>query len=160
MSYKVTATLAAAMLNALKAGLDGGRLYIFAGAAPASPDAALDMVGMHTQVAALSVGGDDVTGLTFDTATGDLLPKNGTESWDATIALDGSDAGPTVTPTFFRFCEVGDTGRDAAVSLRLQGTVGGPASTADLKLGASTVTDNGTNTVGVAICNVRLSSLG
>ncbi len=163
MSYKVTPTLAAAMLNALKAQLDGGRIYIFAGAVPTDASEALDMVTEHTELAELTLNGGGVTGLTFDTTTSALISKAVAEVWSGLVAFDGF-AGPgpgTLTPTFFRFCESGDDGRgDGAGLARLQGTVGGPASAADGRLGSDTLTDNAANTTGASIFTVSLSSFG
>lgn len=160
MSYKITDDLAAAMLTAFKTEIDGGFLYLFAGSVPATPDLALDMGSDHTEVAMLSVDDDGVTGLTFDAASGAVIAKD-SDVWEGTIAFDGfEDAEVTLTPTFFRFCAAGDDGRAAATTPRLQGTVGGPASTADLRLATDDVTANGTNTVSAAMFNFRVSGLG
>lgn len=163
MSYKVTPTLAAAMLNALKAQLDGGRIYIFAGAVPTDASEALDMVTEHTELAELTLNGGGVTGLTFDTTTSALISKAVAEVWSGLVAFDGADGpGPgTLTQTFFRFCEDGDNGRGAGTGLsRIQGTCGGPASTADGRLGSDTLTDNGVNTTGASIFTLSLASFG
>lgn len=158
--YLATSQLLDAMLDALKSELDGGFLYIFAGTLPANAAAALDTGAIHTQVAQLTESNDGTTGLTFETAAGGLLVKEGTETWEATITFDGADAAETtLTPTFFRFCPTGDDGRGAASGPRLQGTVGGPSSGMDLRLGADTLTDNGTNTVGVGIFEVGIGSV-
>ena len=160
MSYKITDDLAAAMLTAFKTEIDGGFLFLFAGPVPASPDLALDMGAEHTQVALLSVDDDGVTGLEFAAAAGAVISKN-SDVWEGTVAFDGfEDAEVTLTPTFFRFCAAGDNGRTLASTPRLQGTVGGPASTADLRLASDDVTANGTNTVSAAMFNFRVSGLG
>ena len=149
------------MLDALADALDPGFVFVFAGTMPATASEALNMGTTHTEVAKLSVGGDGVTGLTFEDAVGPVLSKETTQDWEGLINLDGFDAGPTVTPTFFRFCASGDNGRTLNTSTaRLQGTVGGPASTADMKLAADTATDNGVNTLIAAGFNVRLSNIG
>lgn len=161
MSYKLTPSLSQSMATAVKSALDGGRLYLFAGPVPASPEDALDMVASHTRLAVLTVDNDGATGLTFDAATGGLLPKAAAEEWLGTVLFSGKDDGLTeLAPTFFRFGAAGDTCESATTDPRLQGTVGGPASAADLKLGAATLIENGTNTVGVAVFNVRVESQG
>ncbi len=160
MSYKVTNDLAELMVAPMKTALDGGRLYVFAGALPALPSDALNMATTHTQLAEYTIDGLGATGLTFAAAVDSLLAKNPSEDWEATVTFDGFVAAPgPATPTFFRFCPSGDDGRGAANTPRLQGTCGGPSSSADLRLGSTTLTDNGTNTTSVLSFNVRLSSL-
>lgn len=160
MAYKITDDLARTMLDAFKSEMDLGFCYIFTGAVPATPDLALDMGATHTQVAMLSVDDDGVTGLAFSAPAGAVVAKNG-DVWEGTIAFDGFEDGETtLTPTFFRFCAAGDNGRGAASTPRLQGTVGGPSSTADLRLASDDVTANGTNTIAAAMFNFRLSGLG
>lgn len=159
MSYKASSALAEAMLDAVKSSLDGGFIFIFSGAVPTQAADALNIAAVHTQVAKLSVSGG-ATGLTFEVADGAVVSKETTEVWSGLVLFDGfENAATTLTPTFFRFCPAGDTGRGAGSGARLQGTVGGPGSTADMKLAGPTVTDNGSNTVGADLFNVRLSSL-
>lgn len=151
MAIKVSLGLRNALLSTggVKENLDAGFLFIFAGPVPADADAALDMVTSHTQVAKITVGDDGTTGLTFESPVNAVLNKTAAESWEGTIALDGFDAGPTVTPSFFRFVSSADTGRTAGstTAKRIQGTAGGPSSGADLDVGSDTVTDNGTNSI-------------
>lgn len=137
---------AQAALAALKAELDGGNLYLFAGPVPADADDALDMGASHTQIAKFTESNDGTTGLTFDAPAGAGMSKAAAEVWEALVAFDGvEDSETTLTPTFWRFCTAGDDGRAAATDARLQGTAGGP--TTDLPCAAQT--DNGTNTVSV-----------
>lgn len=158
--FKITDDLAAAMLTAFKTEMDLGFIYIFSGSVPATPDLALDMVTDHTQLAKLSVDDDGVTGLTFAAASGAVISKDA-DVWEGTILFDGfEDVETTLTPTFFRFCATGDDGRTSASTPRLQGTVGGPTSTADMRLASDDVTANGTNTVSAAMFNFRVSGLG
>lgn len=148
-------------LNAVKSALDGGFIFVFAGPVPAGPDAALNMATTHTQVAMFSVDGDGVTGLTFDTPAGSPLQKDPSELWKGVIAFDGVDDGEsTLTPSFWRFCPSGDDGRGAGSGPRLQGTCGGPSSSADMRFMASTVTANGSNELGVAVFDYSLNLLG
>lgn len=144
--------LANLMLSTLKDQLDGGFLYIFAGSVPADADDALDMLNEHTQLVMLTVGNDGITGLTFDAPVGGVLAKAAGEDWVGTVTFDGADGTmPTLTPTFYRFCANGDNGRSAgSATPRLQGTVGGPASSARIKLDTDTVTANGSNTKGLS----------
>ena len=147
MSNKISTAAAEAALAAIKAGLDGGNAHIFSGPVPA--DAADALGGSHTLLATLSLDGVG-GGLTFAAPTGTLLPKTPTEEWVGEVLASG-------TPTFFRFTEAGDNPTSAGSgSYRLQGTAGGPSSSADMRLGADSLTANGTNTVGVPIFNVRL----
>lgn len=144
--------LANLMLSALKDQLDGGFLYIFAGPVPADADDALDMGADHTQVIALTNNNDGITGLTFDAPVGGILSKAASEDWVGTVTFDGADGSmSTLAPTFYRFCASSDDGRSAGgLTPRLQGTVGGPASSARIKLDTDTVTANGSNTKGLS----------
>lgn len=146
-------------LAAVKTAMDGGKIYFYAGAAPATADIALDMVATHTELAVVTVDGSG-TGLTFDAPTGGTLPKAAAETWEGLIAFDGKDeTETTLTATFFRFCPTGDDGRGAgAANARIQGTIGGASSGADLKLTSTTLTRNGSNTTGASIFNITLSS--
>lgn len=155
---KMTNALAAAANNALRTALNGGRLYYFSGPVPAEAGDALDMVDDHTELVEFTLDGAGVTGLTFATSTGTVLSKTGAETWSGLVDFDGKDAAsPTLTPTFFRFCPAGDNGRGASAGARLQGTIGGPASTAELKLtDGTTVTDNGSNTRSLPVFNIEL----
>jgi len=153
----ITATLATAALLEIKNALDGGFLYIYAGPVPADATEALDMVSSHTELVVLSVDGDGVTGLTFASPVGSTLPKSSGEVWKGTIAFDGAEAAETdLTPTFFRFCAAGDDGRgDGTGLVRIQGSVGGPTSSAQMVLGTATLTSG--NEQVVSIFNVTLT---
>ena len=133
-------------LAAIKAALDGGNLYLFAGPVPADADDALNMGASHTQIAKFTESNDGTTGLTFNAPAGAGMAKAPAEAWEALVAFDGAEDGDTtLAPTFWRFCASGDNGRGAAAGPRLQGTAGGP--TTDLP--CADQTDNGTNTVSV-----------
>lgn len=158
MSYKATPQALDAMLAMLKSDLDGGTVYVFAGPVPAEAGAALDM-GQHTQVARFTLNGDGATGLTFDAPSDGALPKPGAAVWEGLVAFEGAQAGQSsLAPTFFRFGKTGDNCRASTTAARLQGTAGGPSSSANMKLTSTTATANGTNRIGAAIFNVRLTS--
>ena len=160
MAYKITTAMSEAMLAAFTNEMDLGFLFLFSGAVPADASAALNMATTHTQVAKLTVDDDGTTGLSFGTPSGDAVGK-AVDVWEATIAFDGFEDGETtLAPTFFRFCPPADNGRASASTPRLQGTVGGPLSTADMRLVSDTVTANGTNTLTCALFNFRLTGLG
>ncbi|MGH8073635.1 MAG: hypothetical protein ACREO4_06130 [Lysobacter sp.] len=160
MSYKASNELAELMLGAVKTALDGGTLTIFSGSVPADAGEALDLVADHTILAVLTVDNDGTTGLTFDAAVEAVVAKAAAESWEGTIAFSGTEeTEDSLAPTFWRFCASGDAGTGLGSGPRIQGTAGGPASSADVKLGADTFTDNGVNTAGLSVFNVRLSAL-
>ncbi|MGL6290507.1 MAG: hypothetical protein ACRC2H_07475 [Silanimonas sp.] len=147
MAVSISPALLADMNAALKTALDGGFIYVFAGTVPTSENDALNMSTVHTQLLRLSLNGGS-TGLTLQTPTGDTIIKTPSEVWSGLIAFDGANAASTtLTPTFYRFCPTADTGRTANTSAkRIQGSVGGPSSSADLIFGTDTLTRNGTNT--------------
>lgn len=96
--------------------LDGGFVHIYTGAVPASADAA---IGSATLLCKLSVGGDDVTPLTFEsTAPGGILSKKASENWTGNNLVSG-------TPTFFRYVLDGDAGDASTTAIRFQGSAGG-----------------------------------
>lgn len=158
---KITNTLSADALNAIKDALDGGRMYYFAGPVPAEAGDALDMDNSHTEVVMMTEGDDGATGLTFETSAGGTLSKTASESWVGTVTFSGAeDSETSLTPTFARFCADGDNGRDAGTGPRLQCTIGGPGSSAEIKLSdGTTVTDNGANTRSLAVFSVNMSAL-
>lgn len=143
------ATTSEVALTAIKTALDGGRMYWFSGAVPASAEAALDMVTEHTQLVEMTKNGDGVTGLTFDPPSGNSMLKASAEVWRGLIAFDGAEAAATtLTATFYRFCAAGDNGRGAATGPRLQGTIG-PAGS-DIPMASAALTANGANTQGMS----------
>lgn len=142
----ISNTLGQAALTAIRTALNGGNLYLYAGAVPADADDALNMATTHTQLCKFTESDDGTTGLTFDAASGAGMTKATAEAWESTINFVGYEsAASTLTPTFWRFCTAGDNGQGAAASPRLQGTAGGPFT--DLPCGD--LTDNGTNTLSV-----------
>lgn len=150
--------------SSVKEQLDDGFIYLFSGPVPADADAALDMVNDHTLLA--KIAADEpavdagVTGLKFAaSATNGALPKDSTQTWAAVVHFVGKDAaqagvGP-LTATFFRFCSAADNGQAAGTTStpRLQGAVG--TAGAELNLTSTSLSDNGSNTVGAASFEVR-----
>lgn len=138
--------------------LTGGKIYVFAGPVPANADAALDMASSHTLVAIISDAGGS-GGLNFDAASGGVLPKQASQTWEGLVAFDGAQAASSsLAATFWRFCASGDDGRSAGGSstYRIQGTAGGPNAAAEMDVGADALIANGTNKVTLTVGNVRL----
>lgn len=159
--YKNTPGLSELMLAAFKDALDAGFIYIFAGPEPTNPGDALNMGSDHTQVARLTLNGDGTTGLTLDDPDGAAITKPSAADWRGVVTFDGAEsAESTLTPTFFRFCPVGDNGRGAVSTPRMQGSVGGPSGAANMRLESETLTDNGTNETGAALFTYRIGSMG
>lgn len=140
MSGKNTNDLADTIATAVSLELTGGFLYLFSGPVPATADEALDMVNDHTEIAQFTESDDGLTGLTFDPPVDGVLNKAAAEDWRATTSFDGADAAELALAwSFYRFCPSGDDGRGAATGPRVQGTVGGPTSGADLVFGTNTI---------------------
>lgn len=139
------------VLAQLKGIMDGGSLRLFAGTVPATAEEALDMVATHTELAHITVGGSG-GGLTFETPTAGVLTKTPGEQWKGTYVFDGAqEAEESLAPTFYRFCAAGDNGRgiaDGSTGYRLQGTMGGPSSAAELRIGVSTATNGNEQPIG------------
>lgn len=128
--------------------LTDGAIYVFSGPVPSNADDALDIGGSHTLLVVIQNGGD---GVTFETPTNGVLPKNTGETWTGTFGASG-------TPSFYRFCAAGDTGVAAGSTstYRIQGTAGGPLDAVELDLGANPVTNG--NVVTLAVANIRQPS--
>lgn len=148
---KITTLLATDLAAAYKDALDGGFIYVFSGPVPDSPEDALDMATLHTQLLRISLGGTG-TGLTFDTPAGGVVTKPVGDDWKGTINFDGTDAAEAgtnpLTGTFARFCATADTGRGAGgATKRLQMSVSGPNGNGELILSQANASlfDNGTN---------------
>jgi hypothetical protein len=169
MSIKTSLALANALLKGgtINDKLAGGFIYIYAGTEPASADDVLDLTpttGTHTQLAKIAADSppvdSGVTGLTFAaSASARALAKNGAETWASKVNFVGKDqasAGVSpLTATFFRFVNSADNGHVVgdATTFRLQGSVG--TSGTDMVLASVALSDNGSNTVGLATAEVR-----
>lgn len=178
MAIKISDALANSILdgNSVQDALNGGFIYIYAGAVPATADAALNTTvgagGVHTLLAKIAA---DVTaadigtvGLTFATsAASRAISKNATD-WKAKVHFLGKDEAQagvsSLTAMFYRFCNVasadtvGNFGGSAAgttTTPRIQGTVGSGAGF-DLNLTSAVLADNGANTVGISTYEVRV----
>lgn len=115
MAIKTSTGLRNAMLatGSAKAALDGGRINIYAGAAPATAD---DAVGGATLLCAITLNSTG-TGILFDTAAvNGVLAKNPSETWSGSIVATG-------TATWYRHVAAADDGTLSTTAPRLQGTV-------------------------------------
>lgn len=177
MAIKISNALAEDMLDGspLDDQLNAGFISIYAGTVPATADAALDTTvttGVHTllcKIASDAVPVDDgATGLNFTAvAASRAIVKAAAEAWAGKVHFLGKDqaqagVGP-LTATFYRFHKAADTTGEFGASAigtastpRIQGTVG--VSGADLNLTSVALSDNGTNTVGIASYEVRFDA--
>lgn len=129
MAIKASTGLRNAVMatGSVKETLDGGKIRIFAGAAPATADDA----ETGTLLCELSVNSTG-TGLTFDgTPSNGTLVKNPAEVWSGVNVASG-------TATYYRFVAAGDTGAASSTQARIQGTVG--LSGADMNLSSIVLT--------------------
>jgi|GEM_PF-1132157 len=109
------------------AGTGSGFLYLFAGAVPAGPDAALDMSSVHTLLGKVSSNAGGSTGVALAASASGVIQKNATETWSTgAMTFSGASSGSsTLTATFYRFCEGSDNGQGSSTTLpRMQGTIG------------------------------------
>ncbi|HNA48848.1 MAG TPA: hypothetical protein PK312_16795, partial [Nitrospira sp.] len=115
MAIKTSTGLRNAMLatGSAKAALDGGRINIYAGAAPATADAA---VGGATLLCAITLNSTG-TGILFDTAAvNGVLAKKPSETWSGSIVATG-------TATWYRHVAAADDGTLSTTAPRIQGTI-------------------------------------
>lgn len=157
--FKNNPALSQAMLAALKSELDGGAIHVFSGAEPLTADAPLDMSGTHTHLFTLLLDGTD--GLELSAPNGASVSKPVGAVWTGLVSFDGAeDSAASLPPSFFRFCTAGDDGRGAGANARVQGSAGGPASAADMKLGSDTLVDDSVSTASVVAFNYYIGSMG
>jgi len=124
-------------LAALKADLDGGFLYIYAGPVPANPE---DALSGQTLLVKITESDDGSTGLTFATPAAGAMTKTLAEDWNAVITTSG-------TAAYYRFCDASDTPANASsTKTRLQGTCG--VAGADLNLATVNLIAGGGNSTG------------
>lgn len=164
MALKISDALRNGMLQgtSVKELLDGGFIYIYAGAEPATADTALDMTNTHTQLAKIAADAtpvdSGVTGLLFAaTATSGALAKSAAQTWAAVINNVGFGAGTNPkTAVFYRFTSAADNGQaiGGGATPRVQGTVA--VSGGDINLTSVSLTDNGTNTIGLSTYELRM----
>jgi hypothetical protein len=115
MAIKTSTGLRNAMLatGSAKAALDGGRIDIYAGTAPASAD---DAVGGATLLCTVTLNSTG-TGILFDTAAvNGVLAKKPSETWSGAIAATG-------TAAWYRHVAAADDGTLSTTAPRIQGTV-------------------------------------
>lgn len=115
MAIKTSTGLRNAMLatGSAKAALDGGRINIYAGAAPATAD---DAVGGATLLCAITLNSTG-TGILFDTAAvNGVLAKKPSETWSGAVAATG-------TAAWYRHVAAADDGTLSTTAPRIQGTV-------------------------------------
>lgn len=87
-------------------------LRIYGGTVPATADAS---IGSATLLCTVKNGGSAIT---FDSAaSGGVLAKNSTETWNGTNGANG-------TATFYRLVNTSDDGSASTTAKRIQGTVG------------------------------------
>lgn len=115
MTIKTSTGLRNAMLasGSAKAALDGGKINIYAGAAPATAD---DAVGGATLLCAITLNSTG-TGILFDTAAvNGVLAKKPSETWSGSIVATG-------TATWYRHVAAADDGTLSTTAPRIQGTI-------------------------------------
>lgn len=121
--------------GSLRSLLNGGRINIYAGAEPATADAALGGATLLCAVTVNSTG----TGINFDTtASGGVLQKAPGEVWSGVNAATG-------VASFYRHVAAGDAGDASTTAARLQGTIG--IAGADLNLSSTSLTSGATQTI-------------
>lgn len=97
-----------------QSGVDGGVIYIYSGAVPATADAALSGNTLLCVISNNAAG----TGINMAAAAASgVLGKNTGEIWRGLIVADG-------TASFYRFAGLADAGALSTVDKRIQGTVG------------------------------------
>lgn len=138
--FQISTGLQDAILLALAAELNGGKLLIYGGAVPATADAS---IGSATLLRTIG----ETTGINFEAATSNgMIVKDTSEVWSAANVATG-------TATFYRFVTQADDGSSSSSLPRLQGTVG--LLDADLILGSTSLV-NGVTDPPVSIFMVGL----
>lgn len=140
----LTSDIATSALAPFKTALDGGFLYIYSGDVPPTAEAALDTGSTHTLLAKISLDGDGVTGLTWETPAARSMLKPVAASWSGDADFVGAEPGATtLLATFARFVPAAGDPAAAATTPRLQFTVSDPGGTGEVILASATVTNGG-----------------
>lgn len=159
---RVTEQFFTTALQGIADALPEFHITYFAGPVPATAGEALNMADNHTRVALLTDGGDGTSPLRWGAATGSLLPLDSSVDAYGLVVFSGAEQSlTTLEPKFFRIHEAGDDPTSAAAgSVRIQGSLGGQSSGADIELFSTTVTSNGSNTIGLSGYSISASSIG
>lgn len=129
-----SAAAASATSASLSTAMNLGFLMIYAGAVPASADAALGGATLLCKVSNNSTA----TGLTLGPSASGTIPKNASEVWSGVNAATG-------TAAFFRWVAPGDDGTLSTTQARVQGLVGTLGS--DMNLSSVSLTSGATQTI-------------
>lgn len=142
MAVKLSAALRNALLvtGSFKSQMDSSFLYLYDAANPATPEEA--------QTGSVLVKITAAAGAAFTwaaTAADGVIAKNASETLESVITASG-------TATAFRICKGADDGTTTDnTKLRIQGSVGGPGSAADMVMSNNVLVDNDSNTQGISI---------
>lgn len=138
MTLKVSTGLRNSMLGtgSLVGAFTTPKIMIYAGAVPATADAAL---GGATLLSTIT--GPSAAALAFDAASGGSLPKAAAQTWSGVNVATG-------TATFFRLVSAADDGLASTTEPRLQGTCG--TAGADLNMSSVNLTSGATQTIDAA----------
>ena len=119
----------------VKGALDGGKIYLYSGSPPASPDTG----ATGTNLGIVTLNGDGSTGVTFDAPVSGVLAKAAAETWQFVGLTDGQVG-------WFRFSAAGDTPTaNSSTAPRLDGTVG--TAGADVTIGNTNIVNGSVNTI-------------
>lgn len=132
---KLSTGLRTAMLGSgsLKSVLDGGKIMIYDGTAPATADAAPAGTLLCT-----ITNNSTATGITFGTAAAGVIQKASAEVWSGANAASG-------TARYYRHVGSADTGAVSTTEPRIQGTIG--VTGEDLNLTSTTLSSGATQTI-------------
>ena len=150
----ISTELATSVVAAVKSQLDGGFLYIYAGAVPADVEDALDTQNVHTLLAKVSLNGDGVTGLTWDAAANRAITKPSGADWEATAAFSGfEDSESELLATFARLVPAAQDPEVGTSTPRAQFVVSGPGGFGEVVLASQLVTNSGAVVINAAWIN-------
>lgn len=138
MAIKISTGLRNKLLDTgpLNSVFSAGFIHIYSGTVPASAD---DALGSATLLSTITVGGDGVTGVNFDTvAASGVIQKAPAEAWSGFNVASG-------TATFYRHVSSSDTGLSSSTEPRIQGTVS--TAGADLNLSSVSLIGGATQTI-------------
>jgi hypothetical protein len=110
-----------------------GTIKVYTGPVPASADDAVSGTLLCT-ISLNSTG----TGITFDPATGGVLPKAVAEVWSGVNVASG-------VARYFRHVAPGDTGGSSTAQPRIQGTIGTVGD--DMNFSSTNLTSGATQTI-------------
>lgn len=118
MTLQITGAVQDLLMDAVKAGVDGGVIRVYASGGTPPVDAKAAVVGTLMVVISENGGG---TGINFEDSSGGVISKATAETWLGTVLENSSTYGDV---DYYRFSSLTDAGGVDDTEIRVQGAMG------------------------------------